>query len=1132
MIKSARIFFLLVMLFALTSEYIYSINPEKAEESPQPLEIINITPSGEDVPAGRQIVFQFNRPVVPVGRMDRDASEIPIDITPELKGQWRWLNTSTLALMLDDKNALSPATHYEITVKPGIKTEDGATLNKSIKHSFITERPIVTGTRFNTWEAPGMPVIRVIFNQPVSKDSIEKHLSIRIKGKEKKSIAFDIKPDPEYEKKLEKMQKYNDEGSIQRAYPEFLSQYKRKNKFTLVKNGIEYRTVWIVAPKDELPEGSSIEYHIKPGLESVYGPEGGIENRIIDSVPAFPPFSFLGIQCYDDKDKNVLIKQDDEGGCCNPDKAVFLVFSSPVFKKEAMENISVEPAIRFGQNDNPEQYYHRPGTLNQKKFEKYIINLPGNFEPMKKYTIKSNSKNIIDVFGRVMDKPFEINFTTGHMRSDYIYTPVVVLEKDADTEMPFYATNLDSVNVIYDRLTANGKDTSLKTEVKIPKNEDKRIVVPANVRKMLNGQSGIVTGQLDTIPPFKKNNYSRLDYFFAQVTPFHIHFKESKFSTMVWVTDMATGNPVSDVKVELYKGKDETPPDINNMKLLANGITNAEGIASFPIGLKEVEMKIYSKDAYRGLAARVTKGDDTAFIIDDYFFDVESQKYKTTIPIFWGTTAQGVYRPGDTVQYKIYVRDQDNTKFIPALSEGYGVIVKDPLRKTVLETKDLVLSEFGALQGEFKIPETGTSGEYRFELSTPFYTIPMSLMKILVSDYSSAPFEVTTETDKMIYHTGDNVKISTSAKLHNGGVYEGAGTRVTAMLDRFYDSYYSFFPKDSPAMGFSFDMSYKIEAYETETLGQFEGALDENGSLVNNFNVSSDLLFGKLIMESAVRDERGKYVTEVATAKYSSRDRFVGLKPKDGDSSGGICNKDELCESKILVVNATGKPTTDITVSINVEHSEIIYPAPSPGVNLAHSSELEKWKGVEAHTVKSDNKPLEYSFIPKKAGRYRVTASIKDSKGREHKSGLPIYVYDYKSVLWTENKETQLEIVPEKTNYNVGDTARYTIKNPFPGAKALISIERNGIIKHWVQALDTAIPVIDVKIEKDYFPEYYLSVVVMSPDAEESSNDKNNKSGKPVFKMGYVKTTLDEPYKELIVEAKPFKETYKPGEER
>jgi hypothetical protein len=135
---------------------------------PAPLHIVRITPAGPDVPPGRQIVFQFDRPVVPLGPMDRDASEIPIAISPKLDCQWRWLNTSALACQLDEKSA-----------NPGIKSEDGATLAEPLGHSFTTERPNVRHAWFKTWKSPGMPLIRIIFNQPVSRASVGKHQGSR-----------------------------------------------------------------------------------------------------------------------------------------------------------------------------------------------------------------------------------------------------------------------------------------------------------------------------------------------------------------------------------------------------------------------------------------------------------------------------------------------------------------------------------------------------------------------------------------------------------------------------------------------------------------------------------------------------------------------------------------------------------------------------------------------------------------------------------------------------------------------------------------------------------------------------------------------------------------------------------------
>src|SRR5690606_10035078 len=90
------------------------------------LRITRITPAGADVPETREIVVEFDRPMVPLGRMEREADEIPIEITPEAACRWRWLDTSTLGCRLGEGEALRLATQYSIVVSPGLVALDGA----------------------------------------------------------------------------------------------------------------------------------------------------------------------------------------------------------------------------------------------------------------------------------------------------------------------------------------------------------------------------------------------------------------------------------------------------------------------------------------------------------------------------------------------------------------------------------------------------------------------------------------------------------------------------------------------------------------------------------------------------------------------------------------------------------------------------------------------------------------------------------------------------------------------------------------------------------------------------------------------------------------------------------------------
>ena len=224
----------------------------------KPLRILRVTPSGQDVPAGKQIVIQFNQPVVPLGRMARTADEIPVTIIPEVKCQWRWLNQSALACHLDDKTALPPSHKYAVVVQAGqvgITTQTGKTLAEPYMHSFITERVRVRSAYFRTWKAPGWPVIRMVFNQPVSRDSVARHVFLAPKDEVNQKGAtqrypITVSPDPN-EQKLPRFFRVPGEGS----WLDLGKEMNRKSHDELDEldelievNGQEARRVWLVKP--------------------------------------------------------------------------------------------------------------------------------------------------------------------------------------------------------------------------------------------------------------------------------------------------------------------------------------------------------------------------------------------------------------------------------------------------------------------------------------------------------------------------------------------------------------------------------------------------------------------------------------------------------------------------------------------------------------------------------------------------------------------------------------------------------------------------------------------------------------------------------------------------------------------
>ena len=82
--------------------------------------------------------------------------------------------------------------------------------------------------------------------------------------------------------------------------------------------------------------------------------------------------------------------------------------------------------------------------------------------------------------------------------------------------------------------------------------------------------------------------------------------------------------------------------------------------------------------------------------------------------------------------------------------------------------------------------------------------------------------------------------------------------------------------------------------------------------------------------------------------------------------------------------------------------------------------------------------------------------------------------------LWfAQDNDDRIDVLPEKKRYEPGETARLQVRLPFREATALLSVEREGIIESRVVTLRGDDPTIDLKIEKTWGPNVYVSVLAL-----------------------------------------------------
>ena len=1156
---------LFVALFLAAVSWTGWIAPAQAAEGA--LSVARITPSGMDAAAGQQMVIEFDRAVVPLGRMERSSAEIPVEISPNLNCEWRWLSDRALACQLGEKDAMSLSTHYNVTVNPGITAADNTTLAEPLHHEFVTSRVALDRVEFAGWTGPGVPSLRMTFNQPVRRDSVARSVAFNWteNGEGTRAITAEAGPDwsQSPDDALVDVRREPGIAGFFRRLLSYFSWFRADNEPAPHEWS---RRTWVVTPVSPLPLDTEVELAMKPGLISALGTEPSVVDQQVKKFATFGAFKFLGARCDDNAGNTINIAPGGQAGAlCGPWNIVSLAFSSPVQRKELKDHVAISPELGKPTPDSDpwadvdleqtDGYYDWKG---HDKADEFSARFPVYLRSGRDYevSLKPGDTKIVDVFGRELEGDVTARWRMDDRPPNFeLPSNIAVLEKGVDSEVPLFVNNLTERTVTFSRMTAAGIKTDLQDVRKIDPIRNVQYAIPLGVREMLDGKSGALFGQMTTSPATRKQS----PFVFAQVTPFALHVKLAHYNTFVWVTDLATGEPVSGARVSLYRDPELFSAFCSSNNYVAwnpkreeaFAISDESGLAMLPGKPRKVDG--WESPCDTALTIKAQKADDLALMPLYYQFEADTyrasgeQLWSTSQSAqehmrVWGTTAQGVYRAGDTIQYKVYVRGQDNKGLTAAPPSSYRVQLIDPTGKLVSETKDLSLSEFGATSGEFNISKNGTVGWYRFRLLQKLYATAGDIkdfstdegplgetgwyawkpMQVLVSDFTPASFRVTTTVNGKIFGPGQPLEIESKAALHAGGPYTNATARFTAMLSPVA------MHSDHPVAA-SFDYSKSDEDYSgsQKMIAQLEQPLDAQGLAKVSVKIPDEesAVYGNLTFESAVADDRGKNIANATTATYAATDRFVGLKP-----TAWIFQAAKSASYEYIVVDAEGTPVKGAKVDLEIALKNVTAARVKSAGNVYQTVYNTSWNKAGSCTGTSEEGPAKCDFTPAEAGEYRISATVKGTTGKTHTASSDFWVTGRNVVLWESEPDTALQMFPEQAKYKVGDTARYLIKNPYPHAKALITIERYGVIDHFVQTFDSSTPIVEFPVKPEYAPGFYVSIVLVSPRVDKPLEANMVDLGKPAFRMGYVSVPVTDPYNEMVISAKAAKGEYRPGD--
>lgn len=179
---------------------------------------------------------------------------------------------------------------------------------------------------------------------------------------------------------------------------------------------------------------------------------------------------------------------------------------------------------------------------------------------------------------------------------------------------------------------------------------------------------------------------------------------------------------------------------------------------------------------------------------------------------------RAIYRPGQTVYYKgiVFQKKTAQLSIVPNLL--VKIIVEDANNNDFKEF-EVTTNEFGSFSGEFVIPKTGLTGEFRITAEEPDDTekdplydkkedehpfwdtvdFDNSSISFRVEEYKRPKFEVTFEPVKKAFQVNQNVSVTGLAKAFAGSTISDAKVVYTITRATF-KSYRSYYPETSETL--------------------------------------------------------------------------------------------------------------------------------------------------------------------------------------------------------------------------------------------------------------------------------------------------------------------------------------------
>ncbi|MEZ4735145.1 MAG: alpha-2-macroglobulin family protein [Caldilineaceae bacterium] len=1056
------------------------------------------------IPIAPFLSVTFNQPMVPLTTLaELSAADVPVTLTPELPGVWKWLGTKTLTFEYQSEaiDRFPKATEYTVEIPAGTTSATGGELAETVTWTFRTPPPKLEYTYPSGGPQPLNPLIFVSFDQGIEPAAVLETISVTAGG---------------------------EEYAVQLATDEAVAadpNVSRLIKQTLAARWLAFRA------EQEFPAGTTVTVNIGPNTPSAEGP---LTTEAVQSF-SFTTYSPLRI---------------DEHGCgwggseCPPFTPFFIRFNNPLDERQFDPAlITVEPEI--------------PGLIVEAFGSS--LELRGATQGRTTYEV-TVSGEITDIFGQTLGEAATLTFQTGPATAFLTGPSNNFVTLDPSSSAPIftiYSVNYDKVRLRAfsvtpdlwpdyqrylreDAYQENPPDPPgrkvLEEVMTIDAVEDELVETGIDLSEALAGNTGHLIVVVDVPRDLLSSLLSRLPFgrreqiptirAWVQVTQIGLDAFVDHSEMVVWATALQDGAPLNSVEVSLP-----------NSDITAT--TDDAGVARFALPSQPAPVLIG------------TLGDDIAMLPQNNYYWGDGGWMQSSVQdeLRWYLfDDRQMYRPGEEVHVKGWLRriGAKQTGDVSLLGDSNVSVqytVSDP-QGNQLADGVLEVTALGGFDFAFTLPENANLGYASIYLSarnvsgvynTDYYH------NFQIQEFRRPEFEVTARNEeKGPFFVGDEAVVAISAQYYAGGPLPGAETTWTVSSSpssyappgwpdftfgqwtpwwRFYEADFGY---SAPAGGGN------VQTYTGRTdaagvhylrMGFDSIAAEPNGTPGAAAEQAAEPRPYSVMAEGVVMDVNRQAWAAATSLLVHPADRYVGIR-----SDRTFVEQGEPLVIEAIVTDLDGNAFAGYPINVRAARLEWQY---------SQGQWREEEVDIQECTVASETEPVRCEFTTEMGGTYRITATVRDDAERLNQSEFTRWVSGGKRPAARNVEQEQVTLIPDQESYQPGDVAEILVQSPFSPAEGLLTVSRSGLLYTERFTVEDGTYTLQIPIEEAHIPNLNIQVDLngAAPRTDEQGEIIENVPPRPAYATGSLTLAIPPVSRTLTMTVAPAATELAPGVE-